>query len=185
MPCQVPDEAAARSTGNRGEVPSSPSSLVGPGLTIRPVRRLPRPEGTRMALMLDANFFIAVIAATIVSFVISGLWYGPVFGKMWMAALGRTEADKEAMRKQAPKGSVVGSFVLGILLQYARLANVGLPAGVAGGLVVGLLVWFGFPLFGMITGGIFEGRPGKLVGLNVSHALVSFLAMGLVLGIWV
>ncbi len=145
-----------------------------------------------MALMLDANFFIAVIAATIVSFVISGLWYGPVFGKMWMAALGRTEADKEAMRKQAPKGfvvglvgSFVGSFVLGILLQYARLANVGLPAGVGGGLVVGFLVWFGFPLFGMITGGIFEGRPGKLVGLNVSHALVSFLAMGLVLGIWV
>src|SRR5437016_2197764 len=100
-----------------------------------------------MALMLNANFFIAVIAATIVSFVIAGLWYGPVFGKMWMAALGRTEADKEAMRKQAPKGfvvgfvgSFVGSFVLGILLQYARLASVGLPAGVGGGLVVGLLV---------------------------------------------
>src|SRR6266571_3958512 len=74
---------------------------------------------------------------------------------------------------------------LGTLLQYARLANVGLPAGVGGGLVVGFLVWFGFPLFGMITGGIFEGRSGKLVGLNVSHALVSFLAMGLVLGIWV
>src|SRR6266568_3656729 len=160
MPCQVPDEAAARSTGNRGEVPSSPSSLVGPGLTIRPVRRLPRPEGTRMALMLDANFFIAVIAATIVSFVISGLWYGPVFGKMWMAALGRTEADKEAMRKQAPKGFVVGR-------------------------VCSFVGSFGFPLFGMITGGIFGGRPGKLVGLNVSHALVSFLAMGLVLGIWV
>src|SRR5207247_9577113 len=45
MPCQVPDEVAACSTGNRGEVPSSPSSLVGRGISIRPVRRLPRPEG--------------------------------------------------------------------------------------------------------------------------------------------
>ncbi len=68
-----------------------------------------------MALMLDANFFIAVIAATIVSLVIGGIWYaGPVFGKAWMAALGKTEADKEAMRKQAPKGfavGLVGSFI--------------------------------------------------------------------------
>ncbi len=79
----------------------------------------------------------------------------------------------------------IASFVLGIILQYARLANVGLPAAVSGGLVVGLLVWFGFPMTGMITGGIFEGRPGKLVGINLSHTLVSFLAMGLVLGIWV
>ena len=142
--------------------------------------------------MLDATFFIAVIAATIVSFIIGGIWYGPLFGKAWMAAMGKTEADQEAMRKQAPKGFVVAlvggfiaSFVLGLLLQYARLANVGLPAGVAGGLVIGFLVWFGFPLTGMISGAIFEGRSGKLVGINLSHALVSFLAMGLVLGIWV
>jgi len=33
--------------------------------------------------------------------------------------------------------------------------------------------------------GIFEGRPGKLVGINVSHAFVTLLAMGVVLGIWV
>ncbi len=145
-----------------------------------------------MALMLDTNFYIAVIVATIVSFVIGGIWYGPAFGKAWMAALGKTEADKEAMRKRAPKGFVVGligsfiaSFVLGILLQYARLANVGLPAGVSGGLVVGFLVWFGFPMTAMVTGAIFEGRSAKLVGINLSHALVSFLAVGLVLGIWV
>jgi len=142
--------------------------------------------------MLDVNFFIAIIAATIVSFVIGGLWYGPLFGKAWMAAMGKTEADREAMRKQAPKGFVVAlvgafiaSFVLGILLQYARLANVGLPAGVVGGLALGFLVWFGFPLTGMITGAIFEGASGKLVGINLGHALVTFLAMGLVLGIWV
>jgi hypothetical protein len=65
------------------------------------------------------------------------------------------------------------------------LANVGLPAGATGGLVVGFLVWFGFPLTGMITGAIFEGRSRKLVGINLAHALVTFLAMGLVLGIWV
>lgn len=92
-----------------------------------------------MALMLDANFYIAVIVAAIVSFVIGRIWYArPVFGHAWMAALGKTEADKEAMRKQAPKGfvaeligSLIASFVLAILLEYGRLANVGPPGGVA------------------------------------------------------
>ncbi|HLQ42619.1 MAG TPA: DUF1761 domain-containing protein [Thermoplasmata archaeon] len=145
-----------------------------------------------MALMLDANFYIAVIVAAIVSFILGGIWYQPLFGKAWMAALGKTEADKEAMRKQAPKGFVAGligafisSFVLALFLEYGRLANVGLPSGVAGGLVVGFLVWFGFLMTTTVAGAIFEGRSRKLVGINVGFTFVSYLAMGLILGIWI
>ena len=146
-----------------------------------------------MALMLDTNFFIAVIVATIVSFVIGGIWYArPVFGKAWMAALGKTEADMEAMRKQAPKGFVAGivgafisSFVLGIFLQYGRAASVGLPTSVLGGVVVGFLVWFGFLMTTGVSGAIFEGRSGKLLGINQGFALVSYLLMGAILGFWV
>jgi uncharacterized protein DUF1761 len=146
-----------------------------------------------MALMLDANFYIAVIVAAVVSFVIGGIWYArPVFGKAWMAALGKTEADMEAMRKQAPKGfaagligSLIASFVLALFLEYGRMAGVGLPSGVAGGLVVGFLVWFGFLLTTTVAGAVFEGRPGKLVGINLGFTLVSYLIMGLILGIWI
>src|SRR6266566_2722477 len=105
-----------------------------------------------MAIMFDGNFFIAVIASTILSFVIGGIWYaGPVFGKAWMAALGKTEADKEAMRKQAPKGFVVG---------------------------------FGFLMTTGVSGAIFEGRSSKLLGINQGFAIVSYLLMGAILGIW-
>ena len=145
-----------------------------------------------MALMLDANFYIAVIVAAIVSFIIGGIWYQPLFGKAWMAALGKTEADKEAMRKQAPKGFVaaligalISSFVLALFLEYGRLANVGLPSSVAGGLVVGFLVWFGFLMTTTVAGAIFEGRSRKLVGINVGFTFVSYLVMGLILGIWI
>src|SRR5690348_15753591 len=145
-----------------------------------------------MALMLDANFYIAVIVAAIVSFILGGIWYQPLFGKAWMAALGKTEADKEPMRKRAPRGFVAGligalisSFVLALFLEYARLANVGLPSGVAGGLVVGFLLWFRFLMTTTVAGPIFEGRPGKLVGINVGVTLVSYLVMGLIQGIWI
>jgi len=142
--------------------------------------------------MFDGIFFTAVIVSTIVSFVLGGIWYaGPVFGSMWMAALGKTEADKEAMRKQAPKGFVAGligafiaSFVLALFLEYGRQANVGLPGGVLGGIVVGFLAWFGFLMTTGISGAIFEGRSGKLVGINQGYAIVSYLLMGAILGIW-
>lgn len=146
-----------------------------------------------MALMLDTTFFIAVVAAAIVSFVIGGIWYTrPVFGTAWMAALGKTEADREAMRKQAPKGfaagligAIIASLILGTFLQYGRQANVGLPTGVVGGLVVGFLVWFGFLMTTGVSGAIFESRPGKLVGINQGFQFVLYLVMGAVLAIWV
>src|SRR2546430_6790428 len=106
-----------------------------------------------MAIMLDSTFFLAVIASTIGSFVIGGIWYaGPVFGKAWMAALGKTEADKEAMRKQAPKGFVAGlgggcvpSLLLAPFPVYVRPAHDGLPAGGPLGAGVGCPAWFGVP----------------------------------------
>src|SRR2546422_2012080 len=143
-------------------------------------------EAERMSVMFDANFFIAVIVATIVSFVIGGIWYGPAFGEAWMGALGKTEAGKETIRKRAPKGFAAGlvgafiaAFVLGLLIQYARDANVaGLPKGIAGGLIVGLLVWFGFLMTTGVSGAIFEGRPGRLVGINQGFWILSYLLMG-------
>src|SRR5213596_3483633 len=149
-----------------------------------PLRERRGRGGSDMAIMFDGNFFIAVIASTILSFVIGGIWYaGPVFGKAWMAALGKTEADKEAMRKQAPKG-FMASFVLALFLEYGRQANVGLPAGVLGGLVIGFLVWFGFLMTTGVSGAIFEGRSSKLLGINLGFSIVSYLLMGAILGIW-
>src|SRR2546421_6102100 len=112
-----------------------------------PLRELRGRGGREMAIMFDGNFFIAVIASTILSFVIGGIWYaGPVFGKAWMAALGKTEADKEAMRKQAPKGFVAGmgraviaAFVSAPLLVYWRPGHRGRPARVLCGGVWGVV----------------------------------------------
>lgn len=146
-----------------------------------------------MAFTYDTNFYVAVIVATIVSFVIGGIWYSrAAFGKAWMAALGKTEADMEAMRKQAPKGFVAGlvanfiaAIILAVFLSYARSPGVGLPAGIAGGLFVGFLVWLGFILTTVGAGAVFEGRSGKLVGINLSYSLVSYLLMGTILGYWI
>ena len=83
-------------------------------------------------------------------------------------------------------GAFIAAFVLGLLIQYAREAKVAqLPTGITGGLVVGFLVWFGFLMTTGVSGAIFEGRPGKLVGINQGYAIISYLLMGAILGYWI
>ena len=44
---------------------------------------------------LFALNWVAILIATVLAFVLGGIWYGPVFGKAWLTALGKTEDDIE------------------------------------------------------------------------------------------
>ena len=39
---------------------------------------------------VDLNY-LAIILATVVMMALGFLWYGPLFAKQWLAAIGRTE----------------------------------------------------------------------------------------------
>jgi hypothetical protein len=41
-------------------------------------------------MILGINW-LAVLVAAIATFVLGGLWYGPLFGRIWRAAEGQTE----------------------------------------------------------------------------------------------
>ena len=43
-----------------------------------------------MSVLSELNW-LAILAATIAGFVIGGLWYGPLFGNAWVAALGKKD----------------------------------------------------------------------------------------------
>jgi hypothetical protein len=37
--------------------------------------------------------WLAILGATLASFALGGLWYGPIFGKAWMAAIGKKQEE--------------------------------------------------------------------------------------------
>ena len=45
-----------------------------------------------MVDLASLNYW-AIVVATVASFALGGLWYGPLFGKSWLLALGKTEED--------------------------------------------------------------------------------------------
>ena len=96
------------------------------------------------------NFDFGVIAAAIASMVLGMLWYGPVFGKLWMRLSGIKMTDKqmqEAKKKgmglhylAAFLGNIVMAFAINMLLNALGVTSIG------GAWAFGVVVWIGFIL---------------------------------------
>jgi hypothetical protein len=132
----------------------------------------------------------AVLAATAVSIVLGFLWYGPIFGKKWMALLDLTP-EKMASAKAKGMGPtyaimIVGSLLMSYVLAHALIfgnAYLG-TAGVSAGLMVGFWNWLGFVAPVTVGSVLWEGKSWTLWALNAGYYLVALLLMGVVLAVW-
>ena len=134
--------------------------------------------------------YAAVIVAAIAQMVIGFLWYGPLFGKQWMAMMGYgpeklAEAKNKGMGKYyafAFVGSLVMSFGLAHSLVFASayLQVTGFSAGLQGGF------WNWLSFIAPVTLGsvLWEGRSWQLWVLNNAYWLVSLLVMSVILAVW-
>ena len=134
------------------------------------------------------NYF-AVIAAAVASIVLGSLWYGPVFGKMWMKEMGFPEGHVMKPSGNMARsyglmalGPLVMAYVLAHSIAFARLA--GEMSDLNAGLQGGFWNWLGFVM--PVTLGIvlWEGKSWKLFGINAGYYLVSLPIMGVILAMW-
>ena len=125
--------------------------------------------------------WLAVIVAAASGFVIGSLWYGPVFGKVWMRLTGMTK-EKGAQANMAV--TFGGAYVLNLIAALG-IATVSVDhAGVMFALHVGLLGAFFFvaPALGVIY--LFEQQPFRLWLVNAGYQAVNFTTMGAIIGAW-
>lgn len=132
----------------------------------------------------------AVLVSAIASMVLGFLWYGPVFGKMWINLSGHTPQNSDAAKKKAMTTGYVlgfiGALVMAYVLAHALVfAEAYLKAsGVSAGLMAGFWNWLGFiaPVtLGMV---LWDGKPWKLWILNNGYHLLNLLIMGVILALW-
>lgn len=125
--------------------------------------------------------WLAILVATVVGFLIGGLWYGPLFGKAWMAALGKTEDDI-----QPTPAPFVISFVTSAITAIV-LAALMPAAGVAGalsGAVFGLAMGIGFIATAMASDAAFCGWPASLWAIQAGYRVTYTMVMGAILAAW-
>ena len=133
---------------------------------------------------LGAINYVAAAVSAGVLMALGFAWYAPfLFGKAWMAALGKTEEEVRAAGPgpalvAALADAILTSLALAIVLQAAAITGTG------GGLVAALALAIGFSGVSIISNGAFEGRPRPLVLVNLGYRLVGYPIVGIILSIW-
>jgi hypothetical protein len=140
--------------------------------------------------------YLAVLLCGVASMVLGFVWFGPLFGKMWMELSGMPAGAMErakndpAMKRQMYQSyaiQLVASLVMASILA-CFLVFAGIYLAETGtlmlGLKVGFFMWLGFvapPTLGMV---LWEGKPWKLWALINAYWLVLLLVFGAILALW-
>lgn len=137
-------------------------------------------------LNVEVHFF-AILIAMLVNIFIGAFWYSSVlFGKTWQKLVGMEGKEMKMSGKEYALSILVAflsALGLNSVLQYS-LELSGL-AEIVTIFVTAFMISATLVIVPMLNEVVYEGRSLKLFALNWFHIFVSFLAMGLVLGIWV
>ena len=132
--------------------------------------------------MLEISW-LATLVATVLAFALGGLWYGPLFGKAWMAEHGFTE---QQLAKDFNPAKTYGltavlaalsAIVFGIFLSMLGEHSALFAAGF--GFTAGLF-WVAFSIG---TNYLFERSSLKLFLINGGYHVVRFSLMGSAFGL--
>ena len=134
-----------------------------------------------MATAISSINWLSVLAAAVSSFLVGGIWYGPLFGKSWMAAFGISEGELES--RNTPK-TFGGALALAIFATINLEMFIGSEADLLFGLMAGFLAGIGWvaTFLGILY--LFEMRSMKAFLINAGYCTVSLTLMGTILGIW-
>ena len=126
--------------------------------------------------------YLAIVIAAVVAFGVGALWYGVLFSRPWLAAVGKTEAQIRANATPVPYAvSLVANVVMAVILS-ALMHSLG-QATVAGGLALGGLMWLGFAMPTLAVNNAFAQQDKALLWIDGGHWLAVLLAIGLVIGV--
>ena len=131
------------------------------------------------ASAFDSINWIAIIVAILAPFVLGGLWYGPLFGKAWMAEMGFTE---ESLKDANPLQIYGGALALNLVMATNLAMFLGGEADLLFGLMAGLFTGLGFVAAMTGVQYLFERRSLRLFLINGGYSTAAFTLMGTILG---
>lgn len=133
--------------------------------------------------LADINW-LAVLVGVVVYQVLGALWYGPLFGRLWIESMGYAgpeEIDTEGMGPAylvTALGSVVATVTLAFLLEWTQTVDW------AAGTFLGALVALGFVGTVGLQEISFEGRDSTVYLISLGYNLVALAGIGALLAAW-
>ena len=124
---------------------------------------------------------VATLVGTLLGFALGGLWYGPLFGTSWMAAVG---LSRDSIRRDFNPAKAYGTtFVLGLIACYVFGLFLGPGPGLAFSVAAGAAAGVCWVATSLATNYLFEGRGATLMLINGGYHAVRFTLFGLAFGL--
>ena len=139
-----------------------------------------------MLQQVDVNY-LAVLAAAIASMIVGFIWYGPLFGKMWMQSMKMDNKKMQEAKKKGMGKTYILAFLTTLIMSYvlAHFVDYVEAKTVMDGVILGFWLWIGFLATTQIGSVLWEGKPVKLYLINTLHYLVALAVMAAILAVWV
>ncbi|MEK7564137.1 MAG: DUF1761 domain-containing protein [Patescibacteria group bacterium] len=137
---------------------------------------------------MDVNL-VAVFVCGVLSMVVGFVWYGPLFGKMWMKVIGATEQDKEKKKEMQKKAGplYLVQFIL-TLFQVYSLTYLATCWPKTDMLKLSIFIWIAFIVPIIAGSSMWNNDSSKTAWtrflIQAGYQLVMFVIYGLVLNFW-
>jgi hypothetical protein len=133
--------------------------------------------------MLSNLNYLAIIVSSVIYFILGAVWFGPLFGKLWLklTGLSLTEEDKKSAPFMFAK-----TFILDFIITFsvAILVNLIQPITILSALKISLLIGVGFvvaPFFGNF---MYAKRSIKLFFIEAGYHVFCITISAIILTIW-
>ena len=131
--------------------------------------------------------YLAVIVATLVHYILGGLWYSPLlFGNKFLQFINWSPEKVTEMGKQSHAKELALAFVTSLVLVYilAHFVQYTKATTAMAGIQTAVWLWLGFIVTTQAATVIFEQRPLGLYLINIAYQLVGCALAGLILALW-
>jgi hypothetical protein len=124
----------------------------------------------------------AVLVATALNMILGFLWYGPLFGRVWLSLMDKRPEEIEggnALTYLTPLlGALASAVILAVVIGLLRVFTWWAGAG------WGALLWFAFGGTAILTSGTFEGTRRGLSLLFIAYMVPVHALAGAIFAIW-
>ncbi len=126
--------------------------------------------------------WLAILIATVATFILGFIWYTPLFGKAWGKELGMdmTQKPDPKVMMKGMAFNVIGNFLLAYVLSHNIAAWQYVPGMTEMGkesniFTTAIFTWLGFYVPYHLGAIVWESRSWKLFFINTGYALASLL----------